>query len=297
MTELVGTRARLVGMAYRMLGSTADAEDAVQEGLARWAAADRSAIRDRDAWLTTVVSRICLDRLGSAQRRRETYVGPWLPEPLLTDDVDPADVVGTAEALTLAFLVVLETLSPLERVVFLLHDVFGHPHEEVGRMLDRSPAAVRQAAVRARRHLDERRSRFTADAGRQEEVTTAFLRACEGEDLPGMLALLAPDVTFVSDGGGLATAVPRPMVGADRVARMLLGFVRTGSRQGATATPGQVNGGPGLLVHEQGRLVGVMAWHVVDGRISAIHAIRNPDKLAAAAAWRAATQSAAPPPG
>lgn len=272
-------RHRLFGLAYRMLGSVADAEDAVQEAFARLAAADD--VADPPAWLTTVTTNICIDRLRSARHQRETYVGPWLPEPLLTDDHDPADVVDMAESLTLAFLVVLERLSPVERAVFLLHDVFGHPHDDIATMLDRSPAAVRKLASRARAHLDEDRVRFEPDAARRAGVTEAFLAACDGGDLEGLLEVLAPDVVFTSDGGGVVSAARQPVHGAARVARLALGLARQGRAGGWSVSVVEVNGQPGIVGMRDGQVDTVLALRIRDGHVAEVHGIRNPAKLAA----------------
>lgn len=280
MTEaLEQDHGRLFGIAYRMLGSVAEAEDAVQEAHARLAAT--SDVDEPAAWLTRVVTNVCIDRLRSAQRRRETYVGPWLPEPLLLDDVDPADVVGTAESLTLAFLVVLDRLSPVQRAVVLLHDVFGYPHEEVARMLDRTPAAVRKQASRARAALAEARPPVPDDPDRGNAVTEAFLAACAGGDLRPVLDLLAPDVVMTSDGGGRVSSARHPVEGAERVARFMLGLARQGQRDGWEVTVATVNGGPGFLAGRDGAVEAVFAVHVVAGRVAALHVVRNPDKLAA----------------
>jgi RNA polymerase sigma-70 factor (ECF subfamily) len=273
---------RLFGIAYRMLGSVAEAEDAVQDTFERWAAADQSAIREPAGWLTTVVTRLCLDRLKSARHQRETYVGPWLPEPLATDAVDPADIAGTADTLTFAFLVVLETLSPLERAVFVLHDVFGHPHAEIAGMLERSPAAIRQAATRARAHLAQREQRYSSDRAQQWAVAEAFLAACAGEDLEAMLGLLSPEVTFTGDGGGVVSATRHPIEGADRVARMMLAFWQTGLRIGWSVQPLEVNTEPGMAVRNSDNgLESVMAVEVREGLVTQIRGIRNPAKLEA----------------
>lgn len=272
-------RGRLFGLAYRMLGTASEAEDAVQEAFARLAARTVEDLDEPAAWLTTVTTRICIDRLRTARRRREQYIGPWLPEPVADDDLDPAALVDATESLTLAFLVVLESLSPVERAVFLLHDVFGHPFDEVAAMVDRSPAAVRKAASRARQHIDERRPATAAAADEAEQVVAAFVAACEGGDLDALLSLVAPDVTMVSDGGGRASALPAPVTGAAEVARILLAFVRTGQRRGATATPTRLNTAPALLVHEGGELTGALVFTVAAGRITRIDGIRNPDKL------------------
>ncbi len=272
---------RLFGLAYRMLGEVGEAEDAVQDAFVRWSAADRSDIREPGAWLTTVTTRICLDRLTSARKRRETYVGSWLPEPLPTGDLDPADLAEMGDSLTLAFLVMLESLSPLERVVLVLHDVFGHPHDEVATMLGREPAAIRQAASRARKHVNAGSTRFEADRERQHDVTEAFLRACAGDHLEPLVSLLAPDVTFVGDGGGRATAIGAPLVGAERVARTLQAFWRTGQRLDDTQVDiVEVNAAPAIWIRESGTTTAVLVLEINDGVVTGIGGIRNPDKLA-----------------
>ena len=270
-------RDRLFGIAYRMLGSASDAEDAVQEAFARLAAADD--VEDPAGWLTTVVTNLSIDRLRSAQRRRETYVGPWLPEPLLTDNRDPSDVAETADSLTLAFLTVLERLSPSERAVFLLHDVFGYPHKQIAEMLDRSHAAVRKLASRARTRLAEDRPRYEHDADRRREVADAFMAAAAGADLDRLMQLLAPDVVFTSDGGGVVSAARRPVHGPDRVARLLLGLVRQAREGGWTLAQVEINGQPGFVAEHHGEIDTALALQVHEGRIEAIYTIRNPDKL------------------
>lgn len=278
MIEVVAAdRARLFGIAYRMLGSVTEAEDVVQEGFARLTAA--TDVRDPAAWLTRVVTNLAIDRLRSAQRQRETYVGPWLPEPLLTEDHDPADVVGTAESLTLAFLVVLERLSPLQRAVFLLHDVFGYRHDEVAGMLDRTPAAVRQLASRARAQLADHRTEVAAPAPPGEAITRAFLAACEGGDLGQLLDLLAPDVVLTSDGGGVVSAARRPLLGADAVARFLVGLTRLGRGGDWEVRGTEVNAEPAIVVGRAGSVEGVFVLHLADDLVAAIHVVRNPRKL------------------
>lgn len=280
-TDLDQERPRLFGIAYRMLGSVTEAEDAVQEAFTRLAATD--GVDEPAAWLTRVVTNVCIDRLRSAQRQRETYVGPWLPEPLVTEDHDPADLVGTAESLTLAFLVVLERLSPLQRAVFLLHDVFGYTHVEVASMLDRSPAAVRKQASRARAQLTGGTVRSASPPDEGMAVTRAFLAACEGGDLQVLMDLLAPEVVLTSDGGGAVTAARRPVRGADRVAAFVLGLARMGNRESGWEThPSHVNGGPGVLVTHDGTVDSVFALTVEDGRVVSVQVVRNPAKLAAA---------------
>lgn len=270
-------RGRLFGIAYRMLGSAADAEDAVQEAFTRLAATGD--VDDPAAWLTTVVTNIAIDHLRSARRRRETYVGPWLPEPLLTDSDDPSDTAETADSLTLAFLTVLERLSPTERAVFLLHDVFGYPHQQIAGMLDRSHAAVRKLASRARSRLEEDRPRYEHDADRRQEVADAFMAATAGDDLDRLMELLAPDVVFTSDGGGIASAARRPVHGPDRVARFLLGTVRQARDGDWSLVPVEINGQPGFVAKHHDEVDTAMALHISHGHIEAIHTIRNPNKL------------------
>jgi RNA polymerase sigma-70 factor (ECF subfamily) len=273
-------RGRLFAIAYRMLGEVGEAEDAVQEALLRWTRAPHDTIDNPAGWLTTVLTRICLDRLTSAQRRRESYVGPWLPEPVATDD-DPADAADMVDSLTLAFLVVLESLSPAERAALLLHDVFGYDHGEVAAMLSRSPAAVRQLTARARRHVADRRPRYESDAAQRRAVVEAFVDAVAGRDLDGLIAVLSPDVEFVADGGGVVAAVRHPQRGARRVAGIILGLAR-GLQPSWSVAVRELNGEPGLVVSRaDGTVDSVWVLHSVDGRIEQIHAVRNPRKLQA----------------
>jgi RNA polymerase sigma-70 factor, ECF subfamily len=273
-------RGQLFGIAYRMLGQVGEAEDAVQEAFLRWTQADQATIENPAAWLTTVVTRICLDRLKSAQRQRETYVGPWLPEPLVADDTDPADIAGTTDTLTFAFLVVLERLSPAERAAFLLHDVFGYEHAEIAAMLERSPAAIRQLAARARRHLADHRPRYEQDASRRQQVAEAFSAAALGGDLGRLMEVLAPDVTFVSDGGGVVAAARKPLHGARLVAKAIMGIVRLAADD-YTVSPSEINGQPGFVVWFRDRVDSVWTLQIADDRVAGIHAVRNPAKLGA----------------
>lgn len=274
-------RSRLQGIAYRLTGSVTEAQDIVQEALLRLTRTDD--VRDPAAWLTTVTTRLAIDHLRSARVRREQYVGPWLPEPLpgcepeLSDEPQAQAVL--AESVTSALLVLLESLSPAERAAFVLHDVFGYQHDEVAAMLERSPAAVRQLASRARAHLAAGRDRFEVDARRREAVGRAFLEAAAGGDLDDLMALLSPDVRFVSDGGGVVTAARRPVVGPDRVARFVLGLRRRG--EGMTMHPVLLNGGPGVLVRgPDGGLLSAMSVSVdVKGQVDRIFAVLNPAKL------------------
>ena len=271
---------RLFALAYRMLGQVAEAEDAVQEAFLRWTHAEQDTIDNPEGWLTTVVSRICLDRLKSAQRQRETYVGTWLPEPLLTDG-NPADAVGMADSLSVAFLVILENLSPVERMAFLLHDVFGYTHQEVAAMLERSPTSVRQLVSRARGHLAQRRPRYERDAIRRQAVADEFIAAVDGADLDRLMAVLAPDVRFVADGGGLVAAARHPLDGDQRVSHVILSLARQ-RPPGIRFDLRSVNGTAGIVVtRDDGTPDSVWILDVADDEITAIHVVRNPEKLRA----------------
>ncbi len=286
-TDLVNReRGRLFGIAYRLLGTVSDAEDAVQEAFLRWEEADRSAIENPTGWVTTVITHYCLDQLKSARRQRETYVGPWLPEPLLTVqgavEDDPAARVTLDESVSLAMLVVLETLSPAERAVFVLHEVFGIEFEEIAKMVDRTPIACRQLASRARRHVHERRPRFDPDAAQQRRVVTALLDAVAKGDLDALLPLLDPSVVLRADGGGHVRVAGRPVVGVEQVAKVMMG--------GRTWYPGYatkliaMNGGTGVLVSVDGNVIGLIAITTAEGRVTEIDMIVNPEKLRGAQA-------------
>ena len=271
-------RRTLLAVAYRLLGRVADAEDVVQDAWLRWSAADTAQVRDQRAYLIRVVTRLAIDRLRSAQARREAYVGPWLPEPLLTGP-DVADDVELAESVSLAMLVVLESLSPLERAVFVLHEVFDVPFGEVARILDRAEPAVRQLGHRARDHVKAHRPRFDHDAATHQRVTEQFVAACAGGDLEALLRLLAPDVTLIGDAGGLARAPRRPIEGADKVARFLIG-VTAQTPPGARITLATINGEPGLVASIDGRPLAAFVLHLADGAVQAVYALANPHKLA-----------------
>ncbi len=285
----------LLGVAYRMLGSMADAQDAVQDARLRWLAlsdSQRQAIDSPSAWMVTVVSRICLDVLGSARRRREQYVGDWLPEPVPgearwsshagTEGADdPAGRVALDESVSMAMLVVLETMTPAERVTFILHDVFAYTFVEIADMIGRTPAACRQLATAARRKVRQQR-RATVTASQHEAVVRAFRRAWETGDIPGLMAVLDPGATLVTDGGGVVHALPEPLTGAEAVAGFLAETVRRLPGMRLTMTP--VNGEPGVVVDHEGELLTVVTFDVVNGRIGHVWAMRNPEKLTA---WRA----------
>jgi RNA polymerase sigma-70 factor, ECF subfamily len=287
----VEARPRLVAIAYRMLGSMSDAEDVVQDALVR---AHRSAPDDLDspvAYLTTITTRVAIDHLRSARVRRESYAGPWLPEPVLGDPAPEAAAhAELADSLSMAFLVVLESLTPEERATLLLHDVFGYSHREVATTLGRSEDASRQMLRRARRAVDAERPRFPVDPARHEAVVRRFVAACEGGDMETFLALLTDDADYVADGGGFAIAVPRPVRGAERVAR-LLGFFTRLQRPSSEFVVVSLNGQPGVAVRAAGRVTGAVAIDPVpDGRIAAVRWIRNPHKLVHL------TEALAPPP-
>ncbi|MFB4314975.1 RNA polymerase sigma-70 factor [Actinomadura sp. 21ATH] len=273
----VAHRNLLFTVAYEMLGSAADAEDVLQETWLRWVNVDPATVREERAYLVRIVTRQALDRLRTMGRRRESYVGPWLPEPLLTAP-DVAEDVELAESLSMAMLLVLETLGPTERAVFVLREVFDLPYEEIAGAVGRSPAAVRQLAYRARAHVAARRPRGAASPAEIRAALRAFQRAVETGDLQNLLDILAPDVVALSDGGGVRKALLRPVVGADRVARLLAaGWWRRGARRSVEAV--QVNGAPGLLVRLDGEIDGVVAVRVENGLVTGAYHVRNPEKL------------------
>lgn len=274
-TTFATHRGLLFTVAYEMLGSTADAEDVVQETWLRWADVDHTEVRDARSYLVRIVTRLALNRLRTQQRRREEYVGPWLPEPLVTTP-DVADDVELADSVSFAMLVVLETLTPLERAVFVLRDVFGFEYAEIAAATERSPAAVRQLASRARQHVASRRPRMDPPAD-VDDVAARFFAAAAGGDVQELMDLLAPDVVLLSDGGGKVSAALRPILGADKVARFLRGVQSGAAPLGVTWTT--VNGGPGVLLHVDGEVVLVAGVSVADGRVTGVYLLRNPDKL------------------
>jgi RNA polymerase sigma-70 factor (TIGR02957 family) len=280
----------LFAVAYRMLGTTADAEDIVQDTWLRWSAADRSDVAEPKAYLVRIATNLALDRLRSARAQRETYVGPWLPEPLLTTP-DAGEDVEMAESVSIAMLVVLETLSPLERAVFVLRDVFGYSTGEVAEILDRSEASVRQLAHRAREHVQARRPRFTAGKEERRLATARFMDATLGGDINALMEILAPEVTLWTDGGGKVRAALQTITGADRVARWLTGV--TGrpyagvAPEDMTVHPVELNGVPGIVINgPAGPITAVALDFDAAGRVGAIHLVANPDKLRALAAGR-----------
>jgi RNA polymerase sigma-70 factor (TIGR02957 family) len=282
----------LISVAYRVLGSVTDAEDTVQEAWLRWSGVDPSEVTDPRAFLVRVTTRLAIDRLRRAKTRRESYVGPWLPEPILTGR-DVAEDVALAESVSMAMLVVLETLSPLERAVFVLREAFGMPYAEIGEVIGRKEEAVRQLGRRARDHVQERRSRFDADQTEQRRVTERFLEATSTGNLEALMAVLSPGVTLVADGGGRALAPRRPIRGAEKVARFLLAvateermarFLRSVGSEPVAADlrvhVARVNGGPGLVVASGDKPISALVLGVSDGVVRTIHLVANPEKLA-----------------
>ncbi|MDF3302869.1 RNA polymerase sigma-70 factor [Streptomyces tropicalis] len=266
----------LFTVAYEMLGSAADAEDVLQETWLRWAGVDGASVRDPRAYLVRITTRQALGRLRTLGRRRESYVGPWLPEPLLTTP-DVADDVELAESVSMAMLLVLETLTPTERAVFVLREVFDVGYDEIAGAVGRSPAAVRQIAHRARGHVAARRPRGAASPAETRRALEAFRRAAGTGDLQGLLDVLAPDVVLLGDGGGLRQAVPRPVLGADKVARLLAAGL--GRIAPSSLRPAEVNGWPALVVRLDGTVDTVMAVRIDDGLVTGLYAVRNPEKL------------------
>ncbi|EID56016.1 RNA polymerase sigma-70 factor [Saccharomonospora xinjiangensis] len=268
----------LFTVAYEMLGSAADAEDVLQETWLRWAGVDLGAVRDQRAYLVRITTRQALTRLRTLARRKESYVGSWLPEPLLTSP-DVAEDVELADSVSMAMLLVLETLKPTERAVFVLREVFDFDYDEIAGAVDKSPAAVRQIAHRAREHVAARRPRGVVSADETRAVLDAFRLAIETGDVQGLLDILAPDVVLVGDGGGVKQAVPRPIVGSGKVARLLVGGLGKVTLPVALE-PVQVNGHPALVVRLDGELDSVVAMRIDDGRVTGLYAVRNPEKLA-----------------
>ncbi len=267
----------LFTVAYEMLGSAADAEDVVQEAWLRWTGVDRAEVRDPRAFLVRIVTRKALDQLRTVARRREDYIGPWLPEPLLTSP-DVAEDVELADSLSMAMLLVLETLTPTQRAVFVLHEVFDLGYDELAVAVGKSPAAVRQIAHRARVHVAERRPRGVVSRSETRDALEAFQRALATGDLQDMADILAPDVVALGDGGGVRQALPRPVVGADKVARLLtVGLATVADAMTTEAT--QVNGWPALIIRMDGEIDSVVSLRVEDGLVSGIYTVRNPEKL------------------
>jgi RNA polymerase sigma-70 factor (TIGR02957 family) len=273
----IAHRNLLFTVAYEMLGSATDAEDVLQETWLRWMKADVAQVNDRRAYLVRITTRQSLNRLRTMKRRKEAYVGPWLPEPLLTAP-DVAEDVELAESVSMALMLVLETLSPTERAVFVLREAFDVGYDEIAAAVGKNPATVRQIAHRARRHVDARRPREVVSPSQARAALESFQRALETMDLRGLLDVLAPGVVAISDGGGLKQAAPRPIIGADKVARFIVGGLDK-ARVAVTGEPTVVNGNPALVVRVDGEIDGVIAIQVEDARITGLYFVRNPDKL------------------
>jgi RNA polymerase sigma-70 factor, ECF subfamily len=271
-------RGHLFAIAYRMLGSVAEAEDVVQEAFLRYHEAGVEADSPR-AYLATITTRIAIDQLRSARARREVYPGEWLPEPLVDDEA--ARHAETADSLSLAFLHLLEQLSPVERAVFLLRDVFDYPYPEVAEIVGKSPANCRQILTRAHTHVDEGRRRFDVSREERDEVARRFLAAWDEGDTEGLIELLAPDAVVHGDGGGKAPSIPAPLLGAERVARALIGWAHRAEEFGLSHRAARVNGEPGVVFADAaGRIVWVSALEIADGVVVAVRSVLNPDKLA-----------------
>lgn len=272
-------RPLLFTIAYEILGSATESDDVLQESYLRWAQVELSGVADTKAYLAQLVTRQALNALRAQSRRKETYVGPWLPEPLLTEADPSADVV-LAESVSMAMLVVLETLSPDERAVFVLREVFGFDHDEIAKTIGKSTAAVRQMAHRARQHVQSRRKRFEpVDPQYSAELTTRFFTAAATGDLDGLMAMLTPDVVWTADSDGKVSAARRPVAGAERVARLVMGLVRLGGPEGRVE-PAVYNSAPALVLYTGDLLEGVVLIEVSDGKIANFYAMRNPEKLA-----------------
>lgn len=280
-------RPLLFSIAYRMLGSVMAAEDIVQDAYLRWQHVDHDEVDSPKAYLSTIVTRLCIDHLRSARIEREEYVGPWLPEPVVAGrhpdalpDSQPADNLALAESLSMAFLVLLESLSPTQRAVFLLHDVFDYTYAEIADIVGESPANCRKLGSRARKYVEERRPRFDPEPAQQEELVQRFWRACTEGDMSMLLSTLKDDITAWSDGGGMVVSARKPIHGADNVARFLLGIVRQ-APETLRVERATVNGQPAFLSHIDGDLYGVMVLNVVDDAITETYMILNPEKLQA----------------
>ncbi|NJP94978.1 RNA polymerase sigma-70 factor [Nonomuraea sp. FMUSA5-5] len=267
----------LFTVAYEMLGSAADAEDVLQETWLRWTKVDLGQVADRRAYLVRITTRRALDRLRTMKRRKEDYVGPWLPEPLLTAP-DVAEDAELAESVSMALMLVLETLAPTERAVFVLREVFGVGYDEIAAAVGKTPATVRQIAHRARRHVDARRPREIVSPDVARAALESFRRAFETGDLQGLLDVLAPEVVLISDGGGVKQAAPRPILGAGKVARFIIGGIGK-AQVTLTGDPAVLNGNPALVMRVNGEIDGVLTVSVEGSRITGVYYVRNPGKL------------------
>ncbi len=271
---------RIFGIAYRMLGSVSEAEEVVQDAFVRFEGVEPGAVREPGALLTTIATRLSIDRLKSARAGREEYVGAWLPEPLLVDDADVAGQAERADSISMAFLVLLESLSPLERAVFLLREAFDYDYAAIGEIVERSEENCRQIALRARRQVDAHRPRFESSRAEREEIVRRFFEAAQDGDSEGLLELLAADAVLYGDGGGKAPALGSPLDGRERVAAALAALFRTAGELGARLEPAWVNGQPGArFLAPDGTLINVVAVDVLDGQVQAVRSVVNPDKL------------------
>lgn len=273
-------RGRLTAIAYGILGGVMEAEDVVQDAWLRWASTDWDRVEEPAAYLTTVVTRLAIDRLRSAARRRESYVGPWLPEPIVTEaDSDPSEAVAEAERISMALLTAMERLNPLERAVFLLREVFDYDYADIAAIVDRTAIACRQIAARARARVGDPERAQPVPAEAQQSLVEGFLRALASGDVDDLASLLAADVVLWSDGGGLRRAARHPVHGADRVSTFLSNIARQGRQDGGRARVAQANGGPALLLEYPGELYGVMTLEIQEGVVTAIRTVINPEKL------------------
>ena len=272
-------RPLLFTIAYEILGTATESDDVLQESYLRWAEVDLAGVRDTKAYLAQLVTRQALNALRAQSRRREEYVGPWLPEPLLVDAGDASSDVVLAESVSMAMMVVLETLSPDERAVFVLREVFGFGHDDIAETLGKSTSAVRQMAHRAREHVQSRRKRFEpADPKQSLEITAQFFAAASTGDVDVLISMLAPDVVWTADSDGKASAARRPVAGADKVARLILGLLRFAG-DGGRVEPAFYNGAPALVLYLDDGLEGVISVEITDGLITHFYAMRNPEKL------------------
>jgi RNA polymerase sigma-70 factor (ECF subfamily) len=273
-------RPLLFTIAYEILGSATESDDVLQESYLRWAKVDLVRVHDTKAYLAQLVTRQALNTLRAQSRRREEYVGPWLPEPLLLDTKDASTDVVLAESVSMAMLVVLQTLSPDERAVFVLHEVFGFSHDEIASTIGKSSSAVRQMAHRAREHVQSRRKRFEpVDPKQSLELTARFFAAASNGDMDGLLEMLTEDVVWTADSDGKVTAARRPVTGAEKVSRVIMGLVRFAGERGGRIEPAMYNNAPALKLYLGDSFEGIITVEVTDGRISHFYAMRNPDKL------------------
>ena len=281
-------RPLLFTIAYEILGSTTESDDVLQDSYLRWAQIDLSTVHDTKSYLARLVTRQALNALRAGARRREDYVGPWLPEPLLLEEQDASADVVLAESVSMAMLVLLETLGPDERAVFVLREVFGFDYGEIAEAVDKPAATVRQIAHRAREHVHARRRRFApVDPEQNARITAEFMAAVASGDVQTVMSMLAPDVAWTADSGGKASAARRPVIGADKVARAVVGLVGRGMQLPDVRVETVIcNAAPALLIYQADRLEGVFTVEIVDGKISNFYAMRNPDKLAAVATAR-----------